>query len=240
MKTCLLTTILFTAVWVSPVAAVVIYDIEADWSDTNNPNGVWSFNQGTTPLSRVSNWALDSFTPAQGGWGTGSASLPFIFQSTSTANFPHDWLANDIIVHTLTVAGAPFNLTWTSPAATTIDITSGVWEARDIGRSNQWSLFLNNTLLSQGTVASGDPYSAAAPFDLATGTGGAAALDDVAVSSGDVIKLQLARTSTNGDYVGVNFTVTAIVPEPSTAALLLCGAAAFLRRRSLRTNERNA
>ena len=83
--------------------------------------------------------------------------------------------------------------------------------ARDIGRSNEWSVWLNTTLLTSGTVSSGDAYSRASPFDLAAGSGGASVLEDVAVSPGDVVMLRVARTSFYGDFVGVDLTIT---PQP--------------------------
>ena len=31
-------------------AGATLYDLKADWSDANNPNGVWTYRQGATNL----------------------------------------------------------------------------------------------------------------------------------------------------------------------------------------------
>ena len=45
--------------------AVVVYDLAADWSDTNNPNGVWSYNDSIGPITvHQSTWPW----PGQDVW----------------------------------------------------------------------------------------------------------------------------------------------------------------------------
>ncbi len=36
--------------------AATTYDLATDWSTTENPNGVWSLDQGSTPLQSISNF----------------------------------------------------------------------------------------------------------------------------------------------------------------------------------------
>ncbi len=213
-------------------------DLTADWSDASNPNVVWSYNEGANPLPQVSNWQSASTSWNQPGWArseNGTNRLPFWFQSNGTEPFTHDWAAGDIVVHTTDTAngvGNGFaNVTWTSPLAGTADISGAVWMGREIARSNHWRLLINNITVSEGDIADGDVYSSASPFDLATGTGGAGALSNVAVSIGTVIALQLENTSSFGDFVGVQFTVNA-VPEPTSIAIIAgCLAPLVLRRR---------
>ena len=78
------------------------------------------------------------------------------------------------------------------------------------GRSVDWSVKLNGTSLTSGTVYSGDPYSRATPFDFATGSGGPTALQSIAVIPGGEITFEAAQGigSPNGDIVGVEFMVT--------------------------------
>ncbi|PYT63153.1 MAG: hypothetical protein DMG35_05105, partial [Acidobacteria bacterium] len=37
-------------------APSAVFSLSGNWSDTTNPNGPWSYNQGSTPLPLVSNW----------------------------------------------------------------------------------------------------------------------------------------------------------------------------------------
>ena len=138
--------------------------------------------------------------------------LPFWHQAVGAENFGHDWEVGDIVVHSTDdlngQGNGPANVAWTSPISGPIDIAGGVWMGRDIGRSNLWSLWLNNTLLTSGAIFSGDPFDRAHPYDLATGSGGAAVLQDLVVSLGDVVVLQLDTTSLFGDFVRVSLTVS--------------------------------
>jgi hypothetical protein len=78
---------------------------------------------------------------------------------------------------------------------------------REIDRSNHWALSLNGTLLSEGDVASGDAFDRSSPFVFSAGSGGAAAIQDLPVSVGDVVELRLSRTSTFVDFVGVDLSI---------------------------------
>jgi len=135
-------------------------------------------------------------------------------KSNGTETFDHDWLAGDVIVHTTdsaSGAGAgPANLVWTSPFSGTVNISGAVWLARDIGRSATWTLWVNTTPITGGSLSSGDPYSRAVPFNFGSGSGGPSALNNISVSVGSTIKLEFVTTSTYGDYTGVNFTITRI------------------------------
>lgn len=226
--------------------AGLVADVNADWSDTSNPNAVsfgsWSYRQGSSLLPHVPDWTPLGASP-QPAWAPGTASgnfLPAIFKATSAQA---DWLAGDIVVHTTDAANGgangPANILWTSPFAGTVDVSGAVWSARDIDRGNDWFVYLNNTLLSSGSVTSAS--SRASPIDLATGSGGASALTNISVLAGDTIRLELVRTTVPGDFVGLNFTVTDVtdvsaVPEPCSLILSGLGVGGLLalrlRRRS--------
>jgi hypothetical protein len=94
---------------------------------------------------------------------------------------------------------------------------------------------LNGTPLTSGNVSSGDIYDRSNPFLFINGSGGASVLDDVSVSLGDVLTLQVTKTSSAGDFVGTSLTVSQ-VPEPSTGLLVAIQLAvvAFNRRTRLR------
>jgi hypothetical protein len=218
-----------------------VYDLKADWSDAANPNSVWTYREGNNALPHVASWqsSLGGYTSPQPGWArseNGSDRVPFWHKSLGFENFVHDYQAGDIVVHTQDDANGigqgPANVLWTSPGSGPVAaITGSVWMGRDIGRANHWALLKNSTILSQGDIASGDPYSRATPFNLAAGTGGPAALANIPISTGDTLQLRLTQTGGSGDFVGVNFTVTTGAPEPATLSLLLGVAFPALARR---------
>jgi hypothetical protein len=195
-----------------------VYDLGGDWSEIRNPSGVWTYREGTNPLPHVSSWegSMSSFASAQPGWARSESSpsrIPFWFRSSATPTFAHDWLPGDVVIHSRDdangIGSGTGNVIWTSPLSGVLTVHGALWMGRDIGRSNQWSLWLNQTLLSSGSVSSGDPYSRADPLDLASGSGGSSALVDLPVSPGDVLMLALEKTSLYGDFVGVELTITA-------------------------------
>ncbi len=208
---------------VPTVTSQNIYDLKAQWSDASNPNAVWSYNEGLNPLPHVDAWQRNG-----GGWGVnqpgwarsedGSNRLPFWYKSNGSENFGPDIQAGDIVIHswdtTNGVGNGQGNVTWTSPTAGSITISGSVWSARNIGRTNHWSLTRNGNLLSGADISAANS-SRAAPFNFTAGSGGAAVLANIPVAPGDVIKLQVERTSFFGDFVGVNFTVTG--PQGCTA-----------------------
>lgn len=205
-------------------AQATTYDLTNDWSYASNPNGVWSYrNFAGTALTFTPARVSDPWSTPQPAWGE----LPGWFKSNGTELFAHDWLAGDVITHTTS------QLYWTSPVASQVAITGAVWATRDIGRTNLWTLYLNDTPLTSGVIESGDPYSRSNPLDLAAGSGGAGVLSNVTVTPGDNIRL-----SFNGnDYAGVRLTVTTLsggggaAPEPGTLSLLALGACAALTAR---------
>ena len=217
----------FLLVLAGPAGA--ISDLTADWSDSTNPNGVWSYNEGPNVLPHVDDWAKDfgAFSSPQPAWArseTGNTVLPAWRQDNGTATFMADILEGDIVAHTTDdvngVGAGHANVTWTSPFNGMVDILGAVWLGRDEDRSVDWTLSLNDVVLTGGSLSSGDPFSRDTPFDFDLGSGGATVLDDVAVSMGDVLELELATTSPGGELVGVDLVVT---PEPSTLLLLATG-----------------
>jgi hypothetical protein len=215
-------------------AAAAVYDLRADWSDSANPNGVWTFREGLAALPHVASWEPGAFSADQPGWarsGTSTSRIPFWFKASATPSFSDtDWLPGDVLVHSRDDANGigtgEGNVVFTSPTAALVNVTGSVWMARDIGRSNAWSLSRNGTVLTSGTVASGDPYGRATPLDLAAGSGGPSALTGIYLGPGDTLSLSVVKTSVFGDFVGVNLTVTT-TPVPQAAALPPLGEAAL-------------
>jgi hypothetical protein len=226
------------------VRAIITYDLKEDWSDVSNPNGVWSYNEGSNALPHVAAWDPTEEGGSQPAWAvSGDVSSmefdPVWFKSVLNEPFTRDWQIGDVVVHTTDANGighGTANVTWTSPLDGAVNISGGVWMARDVFRGNHWTLSLNGVLLTGGDIFSGDSINRACPFNFAAGSGGASVLGDVPVTIGDVFALQVEKTSEQGDFVGVNFTVAAI-PEPSSLALCFSAATGLsfeLRRRMRR------
>ncbi len=202
-----------------PALAGTVYDVTSQWSDVNNPNGVWAYRQGTSPLPHVSSFALalGEFSAPQPAWSvcdSCSSRLPAWLKSIGVeagATNPHDWVPGDVVMHTTDggngVGNGIGNLTWTSPGNGVVNLSGAVWNGRNIGRSNDWHLLVNGVQITGGSLVSGDGHTRAAPFNMAAGSGGAAALQGIAVTAGEVIELDLIATSSAGDFVGVNFAV---------------------------------
>lgn len=225
------------------------WDLRSDWSNSNNPNGVWTYREGTNALPFVASWqsALGGWTSPQPGWAdseNGNNRLPFWFRSNGAEDFTRDWVSGDIVVHTWDsvngVGNGEANVIWTAPVATVVNLSGGAWLGRDIGRSVRWELYLNANLLSQGNLFTGDTFNRASPFLFSNGTGGPGAINNLAVNPGDVVTLQYVTTSSAGDFVGMNFTVSTI-PEPATLGLAgagLIGSLLMVRRRRSKRKQR--
>ncbi len=232
--------LLFCAGFVPAVGAVT-YDLKTDWSDTANPNGPWSFWQGSDLLPNQPDYFSDGsmwegFAKAAYGPGNPIGHVPVWVQVDapwSDTNFS----VGDIAFHTYSHTSSdpnnvPGYVLWKSPLEGTITISGNVWwggwDDPNHYRGMNWGLFFNDGLLASGTAKETDKY----PDDIDYFTGGGV----MNVHVGD-------RVTFVGDYsgydfpwsVGVNLTieVTQRVPEPATMLLLgsgLLGLAPFRRR----------
>ena len=213
--------VLGVLIFSAATASATTFDLQADWSDSTNPNGTWSYNQGATPLAHVSAWQglSGDFTSDQPAWArgaVGNTNLPCWFRSLGTVGIAHDWQSGDILTHTTDsfngVGSGPANVTWTCPENGSITVSGSIWMGRDIGRGNHWTLSTNGTAISSGDIFSGDVYSRTNPFNFSSGSGGAAVLSNISLVAGDIFKLQVDKTSSTGDYAGVNLTI-AFIPS---------------------------
>lgn len=199
----------------------MIYDLKADWSDTENPNGPWSVNAGNEPLVSVadlSTTGIDVWDFPQPGFTAQPIFgdiTPVWFQARGPLdNGDPDWEVGDIVTHTSRSIVPNSNVTWTSDAHGLIDIRGSVWATREFGRTNDWFLYFNDELLTSGTVSGGDPHDRDDPFLLEEGSGGEEPLTSLLVFPGDVVKLEFEQRFGFGeDYVGVDLTVTLIGAE---------------------------
>jgi hypothetical protein len=207
-----------------------IYDLASDWSDTNNPNGVWSYLIDQSPAQ----WGErtgDSFgSPgAPSIWGA-EYNTYFGWSKSNGSEQINRWdlQIGDVYGHT---TGLPLQVAWTAPTAGSINFAGGVWALRDIGRTSTWRIDLDGDLVAAGSVSSGDPYNRTNP--LAFGGSG------LAVEAGDTLLFGAVGIDYFGLNLSVDFTARQTgggntVPDAtSTVSLLAFGllGLAGLRRR---------
>lgn len=218
----------------SSVRADVVYNLAADWSDVANPNGVWSYNQGANPIPvNQSDYAPHFFLSPQPAWALATGGLghtPSWFKSvtTNTVDPLYDLPIGRVGGHSTDGASldsAPANITWTSPLSGIATVSGGTWLARNQGRSNDWRLYVNDTLVTGGSLTTGDPYDSSNPLDFAAGFGGPSVLV-FPVAVGDTVTFEMVKTFIFGEFQGVDFQVSvanAAVPEPATVTLFAFG-----------------
>lgn len=181
-------------------AATQVYDLKTDWSDTQNPNGTWSFRAEGGDL--LPNYSFPWGYLFWGDWYSGEGEG--LRRITGDLVVPGYLEAGDVSV--LLTSGV--NVRWTAPANGTISVSGNIWG----GGSNEgytggmvsWTLRHNVSPLSTGAVLSGALRSA--PHWLSSGSGGAAALQNVSVQTGDLI--EISYIPQGGGPSGVNFTIT--------------------------------
>jgi len=217
-----------------PVKADVVFDLAADWSDTTNPNGAWSYNKspGTPFTSHVNDWDaahLNWFDTTQPAWAGAipqqAGHVPFWMKIVSENSFGGDLPIGSVAMHGVegTQPAVWPGVTWTSPTDGMIQISGGVWLSRPSDdRSMLWQILRDGETRTEGTIAGSTPYSSSTPFDFADGSGGLAVLT-MPVSEGTVITFQADRApgASYADMTGLNLTITATaIPEPSTLTAL--------------------
>ena len=213
---------------IAPVALAVFagsaeaqtWDLKTDWSNTSNPNGVWTYLVNGSAPSSPGTRGCDSFGPP-GPPPIGGSCYVGWSQSNGSESFGYDLQVGDIYGHDN--PGGPIAIDWTSPFAGLVNVTGGAWMLRDIGRANDWSVTFNNAVQASGTIFSGDPWDRTNPASFSFST---------AVQVGDVLQFAFLPSPgmPYGDYSGVNLTVSAVVatPEPASAALIALGLGVLL------------
>jgi len=189
---------------------VKIHDLAADFGLTANPTADgWQYSValaagGGVVGPRNNNWNQPDFGANQPGWlgppGTtyaGWAKRVDNGNPTATYDDPVD----SVITHGNT------SVLWKAPASDkggTADISGGLWHIRHLNRPGTWKLWKNDTVMLSDGPIDDSVGTSAAPRGLATGSGGAKALQNIRYQAGDSFRLEIL----NGDFVAVNFTIT--------------------------------
>jgi hypothetical protein len=209
------------------LATAATWDLASNWSDSVNPNGPWSLNQGTTPLPSVQNFSFGGTAAiSQPAWAPSNTSgnfLPAFFKAQTTVQ-GLDWAVGDVVMHSTDTANGGgsgiANVSWTSPISGAVSVSGNLWEIRDIGRSNTWTLRDGTSVIATNTLVDGDGHTSANRDSFS--------ITNIAVTPGTVLTLSIAQgdRSPYGELSGLNFTVVGTptsVPEPSAWAFLLMG-----------------
>jgi hypothetical protein len=200
-----------------------VYDVTADWSSTSNPSGRWSYQHGDLLLPRVDSWqrTLGGWSVAQPGWSRSEDSntrLPFWFKSNGSETFPRDFLAGDVVVHTMSpdngVGSGIAVLEWTSPGDGVVDIEGAVWIGREIGRQANWAVKKGCYVYASGKVESGDAYSRANPMTFESHASSPGSLNNIPVRANSEIRLELPTVGGPGEFAGVRMKITFTAIEP--------------------------
>ena len=94
-------------------AATQVFDLTADWSDTQNPNGAWSYRDGTNLLHSVNYNGVPAWV-GMNNFG------PLIYRELD--------LSSVTVANACNSCGQGMaNLLWTAPGAGTINISGAVW-----------------------------------------------------------------------------------------------------------------
>lgn len=207
----------------SGVASATTFSMSTGWSNTMNPNGPWSYNQGNTPQPLVNPWdgAGSAFAGCkQRAWAPSDNSgnfLPALMKpNTCTAkamgidpnNGKRNVLAGDIVVHTVDhFNGNPSlgvaNILFTLPAGQDGHylISGFVWDAwllYGTTRPQDWVLLVNGVQQASGTLSGLIPRSQAQKFRVS-----------VNLVAGDTVDLQLIEdpNAFAGFLVGARMTI---------------------------------
>jgi hypothetical protein len=191
--------------FLAQLSAGVVHDLVADWSESSNPNGAWSYLQGTTPLGHLASWG--TFPATQPAWATaasGPGHVPAFYKAVTAE---HDYLVGDVVIHSRDDGGGggqgDARLRFTAPSSGVYRVDLDAWIVRDIGRTVPWTLAVEGSAIDTGTVASGDQFSRAHP----DGTS-----QSVELAAGDTVDFVLNTPGGGvpGDLVGTRLRLEAL------------------------------
>ncbi len=196
-----------------------IDNLGADFSDVNNPNGVWRLEKNTDQqLFSIVQPDYYSNQTYQVAWADepypAQMHVPFWCRVTTLDMpfGPYDVALGDILMH-----GSVFSRTgatttsavWVSPVNGTADIAGSTWMIARRGRVMDWEIWRNNVKQTSGRLYEDGTNSRVNPFLFQNGSGGLFALTQP-VAVGDRLELRFQSLDELPDMAGVNFEVASM------------------------------
>lgn len=198
-------------------ASKAVYDLNRDWSTTQNPNGAWSYNQNNAPIS-----VFQTFWWGQAGWGylwlgdggiiKGSYPTGMTDPFGNVVGPAFDWQPGDVMMHALSVPYGGdttfLNVRWTSPGDGEIDISGTAWDGEIFSdRDVAWMLIVGGkTIAARHSVIGVHRDDAGARFECNLLAGNT--LKHLRVAAGDVVEFRVATDTYYGHFVGINEQIT--------------------------------
>lgn len=193
------------------VSVPAVFDLSADWSDLQNPFGVWRLKKSGNSLFAINQ--SDFFSDGSGfhAW----ADQPFmqdmhvpmwglVDAAASSHLYPGYVLPGDITMHgaELDRTGSDFtSVVWTAPAAGMAEVSGSLWTNLDpccTSRQARVELRKNDVVVSDVTLTSGGSYTRNSPFTWSAGSGGPAATHQP-VQAGDQLEIAVISLTESGN-----------------------------------------
>jgi hypothetical protein len=188
------------------VAEATTYNLRDDFSTTENPHGVWSYNLNGSPITQTFSGELGTGWCYASNWDGCIIRAADISGGALDIGSGEDWAEGDIIVHPYTWGGDD-SITWTAPSAGLISISGLAWAAAYFSdRDAEWTLTLNDDILaSRSTIYGTRRTDAAAAF--ANNVVSGKTLSDIVVAPGDVVAFTPHPTTGYAHFTGIDMTV---------------------------------
>jgi hypothetical protein len=187
--------------------ASLIFGLKDDFSLTQNPNGAWAYVLQGNPLTT-------SRADAQfEGWDDSGVWDGAVFRSIGP---------QDVIIHSASGGSGDIltGVTWTSPSDAIINISGIVWDAgHAVDRDSRWELRLNGDVIAERGSVFGVASTASEALlenNLTVGQ----SLTNITISTGDIVYLVTAKTTSFGHFLGADLSIE-VIPEPGTISLIV-------------------
>lgn len=195
-----------------------VYDLAGDWSSTENPNGVWSYNHNASPITKSFSWQ------AHTGWGYRRNADGCIIKlnNSDASKRENDMREGDVVMHALSQmyegASSFVSVTWTSPADGTIDIRGRAWDAYiDQDRDMSWSLVIRGKTVAQRSSIRGISRDDKRAQFSANQIDKGHSLTGVPITRGATVEFRVAASTYYGHFVGVEEHIVLTEAKPDIA-----------------------